>query len=111
MTILFPAGDEPDDWNQAKRLIRRYNIQRAKLIGRRLDDLKAAASLEVMRYLPGRCHELKGDRRGVLSLDLDGPYRLLFRPANNPVPSKADGGLDWQKVTAIILVGVEDTHE
>ncbi len=45
-----------------------------------------------------------------LSLDLDGPYRLLVKPAHDPVPRRPDGGLDWSQVTAIIVHGVEDTH-
>lgn len=111
MEILFPIGGDPRDWNELKRLVRRHNHQRAKLIRRRLDDLRAAASLEVMRNLPGRCHELKGDRAGQLSLDLDGPYRLLFRPAQEPPPEKPDGGLDWKQVVTVIILGVVDTHD
>jgi proteic killer suppression protein len=111
MEITFPVNDDPDDWNEAKRLVRQHNAQRAKLIRRRLDDLRAAPCLEVMRHLPGRCHELKGNRAWQLSLDLDGPYRLLFRPVHEPVPIKPDGGLDWTQVTAVILVGVVNTHD
>jgi plasmid maintenance system killer protein len=111
MEILFPIGDDPGDWNEMKKLVRRHNTQRAKLIRRRLDDLKAASYLEVMRNLPGRCHELKGNRAGQLSLDLDGPFRLLFRPEKEPPPAKPDGGLDWTQVTAVVLVGVVDTHD
>jgi len=111
MEIQVPIGDDPEEWNDTKRLVRRHNSQRAKLIRRRLDDLRAAQALEVMRNLPGRCHELKGDRAGQLSIDLDGPYRLLFRPAHNPRPEKPDGGLDWTRVSAVILVGVVNTHE
>ena len=111
MEILVPIRDNAEDWNDTKRLVRRHNLQRAKLIRRRLDDLRAAQTLEIMRKLTGRCHELKGDRSGQLSIDLDGPYRLLFRPAHNPYPVKQDGGLDWTRVTAIILVGVVNTHE
>jgi len=111
MEILFPVGDDPNDWNDMRRLIRRHNAQRAKLIRRRLDDLRAARSLQVMRNLPGRCHELKGDRAGQLSMDLDGPYRLLFRPADEPPPAKPDGGMDWTQVMAVVVLGVVDTHE
>ena len=111
MEISFPIGDDPWDWNEMKHLVRRHNTQRAKLIRRRLDDLRAAGVLEVMRNLPGRCHELKGERTGQLSLDLDGPYRLLFQPAHNPAPQKPDGGLDWTQVVSVVLVGVVDTHE
>ncbi len=111
MEILFSAGDNPDDWNDSKRLVRRHNAQRAKLIRRRLDELRATPSLDIMRSLPGRCHELKGDRAGQLSLDLDGPCRLLFTPVGDPPPKKPDGGLDWTQVTAVVVLGVEDTHE
>ena len=63
-----------------------------------------------MRELPGKCHELAGDRRGQLALSVGANYRLLFEPAHEPVPRKADGGLDWPKVTAIRVLGVEDYH-
>jgi plasmid maintenance system killer protein len=111
MDIIFASSDEAADWNDSGRLRRRYNIQRANLIRRRLDDLRAAPRLATMRMLPGRCHELKGDRAGQLSVDLDGPYRLIFTPVHNPPPVKPDGGLDWEQVTGIVLLGVVDTHE
>ena len=92
-------------------MIRAYGARRAALILQRLDELKAAESLETLRFLPqARCHELKGDHGGKLSVDLDHPYRLLFKPDNNPVPLKPDKGLDWSRVTEIEILGVEDTH-
>jgi plasmid maintenance system killer protein len=111
MQILFCSGQDPHDWNDSKRLVRRQSAHRAKLIRRRLDDMRAAPTLEAMRNLPGRCHELRGNRGGQLSIDLDGPYRLLFQVGDDPVPLKPDGGLDWTKVTTIIVLGVENTHE
>jgi len=72
----------------------------------------AATTLEDIKRLPGpRCHELKGNRAGQLSVDLDHPYRLIFIPANAPLPEKPDGGLDWNQITAIEITGIEDTHE
>ena len=110
MDILFTDTELAEDCNDFKRLIRKHNRPRAKLIRRRLDDLRAAPNLHAMRNLPGRCHELKGDRARQLSLDLDGPYRLVLRPAHNEIPVKADGGLDWVRVTAVFVIEVEDTH-
>ncbi len=60
--------------------------------------------------LPGRCHELTGDRARQLSIDLDHPYRLIFEPVEEPPPLKRDGGLDWSAVLAIRIIGIEDTH-
>ena len=64
-----------------------------------------------MRYLPGRCHELKGNRADQLSLDLDGPYRLIFEPAHDPIPRRPDKGLDWTRVTAVRILEVVDYHD
>jgi proteic killer suppression protein len=52
----------------------------------------------------------QGKRKGQLSVDLDHPYRLIFVVNHDPVPVLPDGGLDWSKVTAIKILGVEDTH-
>ena len=83
----------------------------AKIIRRRLDELNAAESLAIMRTLPqARCHELTADRKGQLSVDLKHPHRLIIEPADDPVPRKPDGGLDWNKVTCIRVIEVEDTH-
>ena len=111
MDILFESDDAAEKFNDMKRLVRSHNVQRANLIRRRLDDLRAAPTLETMRQLPGRCHELKGNRAQQLSVDLDGPYRLILYPAHNPVPLKPDGGMDWKKVTAVTVKEVRDTHE
>lgn len=73
-------------------------------------DLKAVPTLEHLRNLPGRLHELVGDRKGELSLDVKHPYRLLFKPADDPPPTKPDGGLDWSLITAVTIIAIEDTH-
>ena len=74
-------------------------------------ELKAAVSLDDISHLPpARCHELTGNRKGQLSVDLEHPYRLVFIPANNPMLRTADGGLDWSKVTEIEIIGIVDTH-
>lgn len=87
-----------------------WGTDRAKQIRKRLDDLSAAPNLEEMKRLPGKCHELSGDRRGQLSLSVSGNYRLIFEPANDPLPLKPDGGLDWSRVTAVKVIEVEDYH-
>ena len=110
MDIVFEDSDFEKQCNNHKLLVRKQGAKRAKKIRQRLDDLRAASTLEVMRMLPGRCHELKHDRAGQLSLDLDHPHRLIFEPANEPIPLKEDGGLDWNSVTAIRILGVDDTH-
>lgn len=111
MVISFDDGKFAREVNDSRQLVRTYGERRAKLIRRRLDEMRAADSLADLRSLPGpRCHELRGDRKGQLSVDLDHPYRLLFMAAA-PVPYRDDGGLDWTRVEAVIILGVEDTHD
>ncbi len=111
MDIIFEKDKFEKECNNQKLLIKKYGERKAKIIRRRLDDLASADNLEVMRFLPGRSHELKGDRKGQISIDLEHPYRLIFIPANDPVPLKSDGGLEWKQVTIIKILGVVDTHE
>lgn len=89
---------------------RTYGKISAKRLQQGLEDLRTVNTLDEMRILSGRCHELKRNMAMVLSLDLKNPYRLLFVPANDPIPCKEDGGLDWKAVTAVEIIGVEDTH-
>lgn len=82
----------------------------ARRIGLRLQQLAAAPTLADMRQLPGRCHELTGDRSGHLAVDLEHPYRLVFRPTADPSPKKPDGGLDWTRVESITVIEMVDYH-
>ena len=111
MIILFEDPNFRDECNNDKLLKRRQGDLRAKRIRQRLDDLRAANDLGAMRFLPGRCHELKGDHHGQLSLDLDHPWRLIFAPADDPPALKGDGGMDWEHVRVIKILRIEDTHD
>jgi len=72
--------------------------------------MRGARCLEDLRMLPGNWHELKGDRKGQLACSLLGRNRLIFTPADNPRPTKPDGGLDWSRVTAVENIEIEDYH-
>lgn len=109
MEVFFEDGQLRRVFESDWELRRRYGVVRAKKLSARLSALRAAETLEDLRHAPGRCHELTGDLAGSLTLDLDGPYRLRFRPVDSPDP-KPDGGLDWTKVTAIVVINVVDPH-
>ena len=112
MDIYFADNKLGKIVNKYPKLVQKHGDRRACLIRQRLDEMNACDTLAVLRTLPGpRCHELKQNRAGQLSVDLDHPYRLLFRPYHDPIPVKIDGGLDWERVTAIEIIGIEDTHE
>jgi proteic killer suppression protein len=108
--ILFQTRRLEKQCSSETTLVKTFGAKRAKKIRLRLDQLRAADHLQIMRTLPGRCHELTENRKGQLAVDLDGPNRLIFEPADNPQPLKEDGGLDWGRVTAIRILEVEDYH-
>jgi len=84
---------------------------RAKLVNQRKHDLVAAPTLETMRTLGGNCYELTGSLKGKLAVSISGNHRIIFEPANDPIPTKEDGGLDWSQITDITILDVgEDYH-
>ena len=115
MDILFKRKKDLELANNESKLKKAFrgNPRRVKVIRARLDELADADSLAVMRTLPqAYCHELKGKRAGQLAVKLDKGFRMVFEVANDPIPKKDDGGLDWTQVTAIrILELAEDYHD
>jgi proteic killer suppression protein len=111
MVVYFHTSKLQKQCSSKREAIRKFGPERARKLMQRLQELEAAECLaDIARVPPPRCHELKEDRKGQLSVDLQHPYRLLFIPANDPVPQTAEGGLDWEKVTEIEIVEIEDTH-
>ncbi len=111
MKIVFQTTRLEKECNNYKLLDQNYGPENASRIRRRLSQLGAAANLAEVKTLPGtRCHELTGNRKGQIALDLKHSRRLIIEPANDPIPRKSDGGLDWQGITAIRVVEVIDYH-
>lgn len=111
MKIVFTSERAAAEFNDFKQLSRRYGPENAKRIRRRLDDLRAAANFaELHSLFGGRLHPLRADRAGQFALDVRHPQRLLLEPADDPLPLKPDGGLDWSLVTVARILGVEDYH-
>jgi len=84
---------------------------RAKKFLARLTELKAATCLSDLRNVPqADYHELTGDRKGEIACNVDHPYRLILLPAHDPIPKKEDGGLDWNKITAVLVTEIVNYH-
>jgi plasmid maintenance system killer protein len=112
LDILFIDKKLEKICNEFRLLQKVHGEKRAKRLRQRLDELRAADALADISHLPPpRMHQLVGSRAGQFSVDLDHPYRLIFTVANDPIPQKEAGGIDLSKVTAVLIHGVEDTHE
>ena len=82
----------------------------AKQLQARLIDIRAAANVAELPRT-GAPHALVGDRRGQFAMRLAGGKRLVFESGQDPVPKKEDGGIDWARITAIIVVEIGDYHD
>jgi proteic killer suppression protein len=110
LRVIFANERLKAELESDKAVRRQWGEPARRQLRTRLDDLSAADCLETMRTLPGHVEELTGDRAGELSLRLPDGLRLLFEVADDPVPRKPDGGLDWRTVRSVRVMGVENYH-
>lgn len=111
MEITFAKSKLQKLCNSALKLRGEYGPRMAGLIQQRLAELADAETLDEMRHIVGaRCHELTENFKGYLAVDLVHPDRLVFEPADEPVPRKDDGGLDWTRVKHIQIFGIGNYH-
>lgn len=109
--IDFLSGRDKAFFENSKQVTKAHGFENAKKLSARLDDLDAAASMQVMRSLPGHWEELKDARAGQFSARLHGGLRLIVKPQKQPPPAKPDGGLDWAAVDSIYIVEMVDYHD
>ena len=95
------------DYNKCRQ---KMGDKRAKLFVTRLNALRDAATLEDVRYLPGRFHELTGTRKGQWACDLDHPYRLVLTPHEDPIPANEHGQYNWLEITGVEVIEIVDYH-
>lgn len=112
MDIIFATTKLKKVCNTLQNLQREYGAQKAKKIKQRLYELSAAETLADMSHLPpARCHALTGERAGQFAVTTMQRYRIIFEPANHPVPNLEDGSIDRTKVTAVRILDVNiDYH-
>jgi proteic killer suppression protein len=106
--VLFSDPRLRDICASDREMRRAFGEVRARKVQQRLRQLHVAETLEDMRTMAGRCHLLKGDHEGYLALDLDGPYRLIFKPTKWMEGNS--GGLDWLAVQSVVVSEIVDYH-
>lgn len=81
MKISFKSEKERKKYQDIKALSKAYGLRMAAKIIQRILELEAAPNLQL---LPPSCrfHEHTGNRKGLFSLDLIHPKRLIIRPIN-----------------------------
>jgi proteic killer suppression protein len=94
-----------------RKMVKEFGSLRAAILKKRLTQLEDAATLEAVRFYPGNYHELKNNRKGQWSCDLDQPYRLIFTPHENPIPTNEDGQFIWIEISGIEVIEIINYHK
>ncbi len=110
MDISFNNSNLKKYANNQTKGIKALGKIRYKRFKMRLDQLKASKTLEDLRYQAGRFHELKGERKGQWACDLDHPYRLIFKPQEEPIPTDEGGCFIWIEIIAVEILEITDYH-
>jgi len=110
MRVVIPDKKLSRLADDYQKCCRKMGPLRAKLFIQRLNILKDANTLEDVRDVPGKFHELAGERKGHWACNLDQPYRLIFRPLESPIPVNQDGQYQWNKIEGIEIIEITDYH-
>lgn len=103
MEVLFKTKKLQESFIVPKNRKKIYG-QYSKNIKQRYDLLLAADSLgDISHMPPPKRHELKGELKGIYSVTVKGPVRILLKP----LTSSGKNNLSAQK---IIIIDVLDYH-
>ncbi|MFB6318510.1 type II toxin-antitoxin system RelE/ParE family toxin [Saccharicrinis sp. FJH54] len=111
MIIIFADRNLRKYANDNKLAIKKMGQKRAKLFQRRLEDMSDSESFADLEYLPGRFHQLTHNRQDHWSCDLDHPYRLIFKPAEDPIPKDNAGKQILIEIKSLEIIEVINYHK
>ena len=112
MDIIFKTAKLEKQCNDYKKACKIWGLQHAYKIIQRLQDLRSFDNLaQVPAQPPFKCHQLTGNNKYKYAITSKEPFRIIFKPANNPLPLLEDGAVDISKVTIVEIWGVENYHD
>ncbi|VTR62450.1 killer suppression protein HigA [Actinobacillus pleuropneumoniae] len=111
MDIYFKDRKLEKAMNNERDCIKMWGADNARKIMTRMAELKAADNLSIIPHVPpARLHLLTGNRAGQFSVSVKDPFRIIFKPEEDPPPYTTDGGIDKNLVTKIRIIEVGDYH-
>jgi len=111
LEILFKTNKLQKACNSLASCQKKWGSDCGKRLMQRLDDMHAANCLADTIMLPGNFHPLRENRAGQWSAHLVHPLRLIFKPANEPLPKLDNDSLDATRVTMVRILEVIDYHD
>lgn len=111
MDITF-ADKKLKKWaNNNSLAVQKMGERKAKIYQKRLSDIAATNNFTDLEFLPGRFHQLTDNLKDKWACDLDHPYRLIFEPAEKPIPKDEDGKQILIKIKSIEIVEISNYHK
>lgn len=89
---------------------KKFGANMLRVLQQRIKHLQRVNNLEEIRNYPGRFHELVDNRKGQWACDLGQPYRLVFIPHENPIPTDENGKYIWIEIKGVELIEVTNYH-
>jgi len=111
MIIIFADKKLKEYANNNKMAVKKMGDKRAKLYQKRLEDMADAGCFADLVHLPGRYHQLTGNRKEQWSCDLDHPYRLIFKPAEEPIPKNEHGKQRLTEINCLEVIEIINYHK
>ena len=111
MEITFSDRKLEKIVNDDNKLLKTFGQIRADKIKKRLTQLEDATTLEEVKHLPGKFHELLNNRKGQWACDLDQPYRLIFEPHEKPIPTDEHGKYIWLEIKGVEVIEIINYHK
>ena len=109
MEVVFRTKRLAKLLNTEREIDKKYG-ESARKIKNRLSQMQAAKNLADLLMLPGNHHALTGDRKGYFACYLKNPLRMIYKPANEPLPLTEDNTIDYSRVTKIEIIEIIDYH-
>lgn len=112
MDIYYVKRKLEKKCNSEKEATKEWGPVVAKKLMQRFSELAALDNLSMASHLPPlRLHQLSGKRNEQFGVDVvRNSFRIVFIPANKPLPRLDDGGIDKSKVTEIMILEVTNYH-
>ncbi len=96
--------------NDNRLAVKKLGQRMAKVFNFRLNNLRNCETLKDAENLPGAYHELVGNRKGQWACDLEFPYKLVFEPQEDPIPTNENGQYLWIEIKGIEIIEIVDYH-
>jgi plasmid maintenance system killer protein len=101
MKLSYKNNKEEKLYQSEKALSSKYGAQRARKIIQRLSEIVSADNPQMLPH-SARFHEHSGNRKGLFSVDIGQPYRLIFKPMCKYT--------SWVEITELQVFEVMDPH-